>query len=139
MMMVRRIVAAVVCAALVTTGCASAGGPRIPQAAPGDPVRDTAVLADYVQRLSAGSKVRVEQTDGTSFRGTLMRATAQSILVQKNTRVPEAPVEIPLDRVTRVTLDNGSSTGRSIVAGVSAGVAVTFGVLLLLAVLFADS
>ena len=96
------------------------------------------MLADYVQRLSAGSKVRVEQTDGTSFRGTLMRATAQSILVQKNTRVPEAPVEIPLDRVTRVTLDNGSSTGRSIVAGVSAGVAATFGVLLLLAALFSD-
>ena len=136
--MVRRIVAAVVCAALATTGCASAGGPRIPQAAPGVPVQDTAVLADYVQRLSAGSKVRVEQTDGTSFRGTLMRATAQSILVQKNTRVAEAPVEIPLDRLTRVTLDSGSSPGRTVAIGVTAGVAATFGVLLLLAALFSD-
>jgi len=136
--MVRRIVAAVVCVALATTGCASAGGPRIPQAAPGAPVQDTAVLADYVLRLSAGSKVRVEQTDGTSFRGTLMRATAQSILVQKNTRVPEAPVEIPLDRLTRVTLDNGSSPGKTVAIGVGAGVAATFGVLLILAALFSD-
>jgi len=133
--MVRKIVAAVVCAALATTGCASAG-PRIPQAAPG--ARDTAVLADYVQRLSAGSKVRVEQTDGTSFRGTLMKATPQSILVQKTTRVPEAPVEIPLDRLTRVTLDNGSSPGRTVAIGVGAGVAATFGVLLLLAALISD-
>jgi hypothetical protein len=136
--MLRRIVAVLICATLATTGCASAGGQRIPQAAPGAPVQDKAVLADYVQRLSAGSKVRVEQTDGTSFRGTLMRATAQSVLVQKNTRVPEAPIEIPLERLTRLTLDNGSTMGRSVAVGVGAGVAATFGVLLLLAALLGD-
>ena len=98
--MLKRIVAALVCAALAT-GCASAGGQRIPQPAPGAPIQDKAVLADYVQRLSAGSKVRVERTDGTAFRGTLMRATSEAILVQKNTRVPEAPIEIPLEQLTR--------------------------------------
>jgi hypothetical protein len=96
------------------------------------------VLADYVQRLSTGSKVRVERTDGTAFRGTLMRATAQSILVQKNTRVPEAPIESPLGQLTRVTLDNGSSMGRTVAIGIGAGVAATFGVLLLLAALLGD-
>lgn len=136
--MLKRIVAALVCAALATTGCASAGGQRIPQAAPGAAIQDKAVLADYVQRLSAGSKVRVERTDGTAFRGTLMRATSQSILVQKNTRVPEAPIEIPLEQLTRVTLDNGSSMGKSVAIGVTAGVAATFGVLLLLAALLSD-
>jgi hypothetical protein len=138
MMMLKKMVAALVCAAFATTGCASAGGQRIPQSAPGAPVQDKAVLADYVQRLSPGSKVRVEQTDGTSFRGTLMRATPQSILVQKNTRVPEAPIEIPLERLTRLTLDNGSTVGRSVAVGVGAGVAATFGVLLLLAALLGD-
>lgn len=133
--MLRKLMAALVCAALATTGCASAGGPRIPQAAPAAPAQDTAVLADYVQRLAAGSKVRVERTDGTSFRGTLMKATAQSILVQKNTRVAEAPIEIPLQQLARVTLDTGSSTGRSVAIGVGAGVAATFGVLLLVAAL----
>lgn len=136
--MLKRMIAALVCAALATTACASAGGQRIPHSAPGAPIQDKAVLADYVQRLSAGSKVRVERTDGTAFRGTLMRATAQTILVQKNTRVPEAPIEIPLEQLTRVTLDNGSSMGKSVAIGVGAGVAATFGVLLLLAALLSD-
>jgi len=137
--MFRKMVAALVCVAFATAGCASAGGQRIPQSAPGVPVQDTAVLADYVQRLAAGSKVRVEKTDGSSFRGTLMKATPQVILVQKNTRVPEAPLEIPLEQLTRVALDNGgSSVGKTVAIGVGTGVAATFGVLLILAALWGD-
>ena len=135
--MLRQTLALVLCSALATTGCASAAGPRIAQA-PAAPVQDTATLADYAQRLAAGSKVRVERTDGSTLRGTLMKATPQSILVQKNTRVPERPVEIPLDQLTRVTLDNGSSTGKSVAIGVATGVGATFGVLLLLAALLGN-
>ena len=137
--MFRQMVAALVCVAFATTGCASAGGQRMPQSAPGVPVQDKAVLGDYVQRLAAGSKVRVEKTDGSSFRGTLMKATPQAILVQKNTRVPEAPVEIPLEQLTRVALDNGgSSVGKTVAIGVGTGVAATFGVLLLMFALWGD-
>ena len=136
--MFRKMVAALVCAAFATTGCASAAGPRIAQA-PGAPIQDTTTLADYVQRLAAGSKVRVEQTSGASFRGTLMKATPQVILVQKNTRVPEAPLEIPLEQLARVALDNGgSSVGKTVAIGVGTGVAATFGVLLLLVALWGD-
>ena len=135
--MLKKVVAVVLCAALAGTGCASASGTRIAQA-PQPSVQDKTVLADYVQKLAAGSKVRVERTDGTSLRGTLMKASAQSIIVQKNTRVPEAPVEIPLDQLTRVTLDYGSSTGKTVGIAVGAGVGVTFGVLLLLAALLGD-
>jgi hypothetical protein len=134
--MFRQTLALALCCALVTTGCASAAGPRIAQA-PAARVQDSGTLADYVQRLAAGSKVRVEKTDGTSFRGTLMKATPESILVQKNTRVPERPVEIPMDQLTRVTLDTGSSMGKTVAIGVGAGVAATFGVLLILAAIFA--
>lgn len=135
--MFRKTVAALVCAALATSGCASASGPRVAQG-PQAPAMDRSVLADYVQRLPAGSKVRVERTDGTSFRGTLMRATPDAILVQKNTRVAEPPVQVPLDQLTRVTLDSGSSMGRTVAIGVAVGVAATFGVLLLLAALISD-
>lgn len=130
--MLRQTLAVVLCCALLTTGCASAAGPRIAQA-PAAPVQDTATLADYVQRLAAGSRVRVERTDGASFRGTLMKATPQSILVQKNTRVPERPVEIALDQLARVTLDTGgSSIGKTVAIGVGSGVAGTLGFLLIL-------
>ena len=39
---------------------------------------DRDVLADYAQRIPAGSKVRVERTDGASLRGTLLKTGADS-------------------------------------------------------------
>ena len=137
--MFRRTVAALVCAALVTTGCASASGPRLSQAPSTPIVQNRVLLADYVQRIPAGSRVRIERANGDSLRGTLMKATTDAIVVQKHTRVPEAPLEIPLSDVTRVTLDTSSSSvGKQIAIGVGAGVAATFGVLLILAALWSD-
>jgi hypothetical protein len=136
--MLRQSLALVLCATLVTTGCASAAGPRIAQG-PQPAVQDRSVLADYVQRLAAGSRVRVERTNGSSVRGTLMKATPDFIVVQKNTRVPEPPVELPLGDLSRVTLETGSSSvGKSVAIGIGAGVAGTFGVLLLLFALLGD-
>ena len=129
--MLRQSLAIVLCCALVTTGCASAAGPRIAQA-PQPSLQDKTMLADYVQRLAAGSKVRVERTNGSTVRGTLMKATPDSIVVQKNTRIPEPPIELPLTELSRVTLETGASTGKTVAIGVAAGVGATFGVLLLL-------
>lgn len=135
--MFRKAVVVTLCATMFATGCASASGPRVAQG-PQAPAMDRSVLADYVQRLPAGSKVRVERTDGTSLRGSLMKATAESIVVQKNTRVPETPVDIPLPDITRVSLDAGSSsTGKTIAIGMAAGAAGTLGVFLVLALIFA--
>jgi hypothetical protein len=135
--MLRQSLAIVLCCALVTTGCASAAGPRIAQA-PQPSVQDKSMLADYVQRLAAGSNVRVERTNGAPVRGTLMKATPDFIVVQKNTRIPEPPIELPLAELSRVTLETGGSTGKTVAIGISAGVAATFGVLLLLVALLGD-
>jgi hypothetical protein len=137
--MFRQLTAIGLCAVMATSGCASASGPRVAQTPAAPNVQDRAVLAEYVQRLPAGSRVRVERTSGESLRGTLMKATPDVIIVQKNTRVPEAPVDIPLSDVTRVTLDtNSSSLGKHIAIGVGTGVAATFGVLLLLVAVWGD-
>ena len=137
--MFQKLTALSLCAAMAATGCATASGARGAQAPALPHVQDPAVLAEYVQRLPAGSKVRVERTSGDSLRGTLMKATPEAIVVQTNTRVPEAPVEIPLSEVTRVTLDtNSSSLGKHIAVGVGSGVAGMFGVLLILAALWGD-
>jgi hypothetical protein len=135
--MLRQSLAIVGCCALVTTGCASAAGPRIAQARQ-PTVQDKTVLADYVQRLAAGSRVRVERIDGSSVRGTLMKATSDFIVVQKNTRIPEPPIELPLAELSRVTLETGGSTGKTVAIGITSGVAATFGVLLLLVALLGD-
>ncbi|HYT74794.1 MAG TPA: hypothetical protein VEL79_08615 [Vicinamibacterales bacterium] len=115
----RQTLALVLCGAIAMSGCASAGGPRVADT-PAVPVMDQAVLADYVQRLPAGSRVRIERVTGDMVRGTLMKATPDGIVVQKNTRVPETPTTIPLAQVARVTLEqtNGHSTAMAIWAGV---------------------
>ena len=141
--MVKRFVAIVVCSALVTTGCASAGGARYASrtAAAGhsQAALDRATLAEYAQRIPAGSKVRVERTSGGALRGTLLKTSADSITVQLNTRIPEPPIEVPFASITRLTLEgSGSSVGRNVAIGVAAGVAATFGVLLILAAIFSD-
>src|SRR4051812_23090058 len=108
-MTMTKLIATVLTVAMVTTGCASASGPRV-ATGPQPGVVDRSAMADYVQRLPAGSKVRVEGTGGTVMRGTLMKATADAIVMQKNTRVPEPPIEVPLGDIARVTVDGGNGS-----------------------------
>jgi len=135
--MFKRLMAGLLCGALATTGCASSGvgTTQVAQA----PVFDQRVMKDYVEKLPAGSRVRVEQIDGKSFRGTLMSTTATAVVIQKNTRVPEAPMEVPIARVARITLDTPTgSTGRSIGIGIAAGIGATLGFLAILAAAISD-
>lgn len=132
--MVRQMIAIVLCGSLAAGGCASASGPRITQD-PTAPI-DRGVLADYVQRLPAGSRIRVERTAGGTLRGTLLKSGPDSLTIQRNTRVPETPIDIPFGTITRVTLETGSSTGRTVGIAIATGVGATFGVLLLLAAIF---
>lgn len=131
----RQLLSLFLCAFLITpaVGCASAG--RTPAATGPQPgVVDTAAMADYVQRLPAGSKVKVERTDGTSLRGTLMKASGEGIVVQKNTRIPEAPVDIPIARIARVTMEGGGmGTGKALAIGIASGVGVFLTILGILA------
>ena len=135
----RKLIATLMTAAMVTTGCASAGGPRV-ATGPQPGVVDRSAMADYVQRLPAGSKVRVERTDGQTIRGTLMKATPDAIVVQKSTRVPEPPIELPIGSLTRVTLETGghASTARSIGIGIASGVGAFFAILGIIAATWSD-
>jgi hypothetical protein len=140
MTMLKQTIALLLCAAVATTGCASAGGIRAAQPSgqgsgqASAPV-DTATMSEYVQKLPTGSRVRVERSNGQLIKGTLMKATPDEIVVQKNTRNPETPVTVPMAQIARVTLDSGSSTGKTVGIAVATGVGATFGVLLLLAAL----
>ena len=132
----RQITAALLCVALAASGCASASGPRVAQdsAAP----LDRTLLAEYAQRIPTGSKIRVERTTGGTLRGTLLKTGADQVTLQRNTRIPEPPVEIPFGTITRITLESGSSTGKTVAIAVGTGVGATFGVLLLLAAIWGD-
>jgi hypothetical protein len=131
----KKITALLLVCALFTGGCASASGGRA--AMPTPSVVNTATMSEYVQRIPAGSRVRVERTNGQSMRATLMKATAQSIVVQRNTRVAEPPIEIPVAELARVTLDQGgASVGKAVAIGLASGVGAFFAIV---AIAFAAS
>jgi len=137
----RKLFSVLTCLSLIasTTACASAGRTQV-ATGPQPGVVDTTAMADYVQRLSAGSKVRVERTDGQVVRGTLMKTTGDAIVVQKNTRVPEPPLDIPVAQLARVTLETGGgmSTGKAIGIGIASGVGAFFTILAIFAATFSD-
>jgi len=129
------------CAAIATSGCAATGGTRIgPVPSPSQGTASRAVLIEYVQKLPPGTAVRVDRTNGRSLRGTLMKATGQSLFVQPKTRIPEAIVEIPMDDVLGVTpVPQGSNNlGRAIGAGAAAGAGATLAIFLILIAAFGD-
>jgi hypothetical protein len=133
----RQITAVLLCVALAASGCASTSGPRVAQdsAAP----LDRALLAEYAQRIPTGSRVRVERTTGGTLRGTLLKTGSDQVTLQRNTRIPEPPVDIPFGSITRLTVENGgNSTGKTVAIAVGTGIGATFGVLLLLAALFSE-
>jgi hypothetical protein len=133
--MLKQIIAVTLCASLLQ-GCASAG--LRPGAAQPVQTSRSGVIADYAQKLPAGSDVKVELTNGKSLEGTLMSATETSLVVQRNTRIPEPPVTITLADVARVTLETAhSNPARSIAIGVASGAGAAVGAILILAALLA--
>jgi hypothetical protein len=129
----RQLLAILICLTLTipTGACASAGRTPVTATMQQPSVVDRTTMADYVQRLPMGSKVRVERTDGTTLRGTLMQTAGESIVVQKNTRIPEAPISIPLGELARVTPENGGGigAGKAAAIGIASGVGAFFAIL----------
>jgi hypothetical protein len=140
-MMMKQGIALTVALALAS-GCATAG----PSFSVQQPIQSAAppsappsgFLAEYVQKLQPGIKVRVDRVSGGTIKGTLMKATSTTVVVQRRTRVPEPPVEIPLDHVLAVTPEssNGSNIGKAIGIGAAAGAAAALGVILILIAAF---
>jgi hypothetical protein len=134
-----RVLAVLLSAVVAAQGCATMRAGTTPPL-PARLAADQAMLADYVQRLPVGTAVTVDRTSGLRVRGTLMKATADSLVVQPRTRVPEPPVEIALADVLAVTPEsrNGGSVGRAIAAGVAAGAGAALVTFFVLLAIFSD-
>lgn len=137
-----RTIAILVCVAVINAGCATAttGGVRFADGSQ-QSAATRAAIAEYVQQLKPGLAVRVGRSDGRTIRGTLMKATADTLVLQPRARVPEPPVEIPLADVVSVTPEspsNGASLGKAIGIGVAAGAGAVLGIFLILAAIYSD-
>lgn len=127
-----RTTALLLCASLLS-GCATAGRYGLqgrPSASRIEP--SPQLLAEYVKGLPVGSRVKVDASDGRHIKGTLMKTTETTIVVQPRTRVPESPVEIQLAQVLAVEPETGNSVGKTFGVAFAAGAAGTLAVLLIL-------
>ena len=135
--MTKQATALLLCIAIGLPGCASArysGARLVPHqaASPGE----TSVIAEYVSTLPTGSKIRVDVTSGKSLRGTLLKASSDELVIQRNTRVPVSPETIPMKEIARVIVEPvGSSNGRLMAIGASIGAGAAIGVVWLIALL----
>jgi hypothetical protein len=81
------------------------------------------------QAIPLGSKVKVRTLEGKRVSGTLMSVDTASLMVKKNTRVPEPAVIVLFTDVSTLEKDNGSNVNVAkailIGAGVGAGVLLT--------------
>jgi hypothetical protein len=73
--------------------------------------------------IPLGSKVRIQRVDGSRVSGTLMRVEDATLILKKNTRLPEAPMAVAFDQVANIQRENGGgmSWGKAIGMGVGAG------------------
>jgi len=138
----RHALATILCAAMITTGCAtSATTNLVPTTATADrAIATRSALAEYVQKLPPGAEVRVGRSNGHSVRGTLIKGTDQSIFIQPKARIAEPILEIPMTDVIQVTPERhgGHSVGRAIGAGAAAGAAATLAIFLIMFAVYGD-
>jgi len=137
---IRNAIVLILCATMGSTGCATARTPRVNSAPSLDPASTRRVLVEYAQSLPRGADVRVSRSNGHSLRGTLMKATDQSLFIQPKTRLPEPAVEIPFNEVLEVTPQHhgGSSVARAIGIGAAAGAAAMLTILLVTFAVYSD-
>ena len=141
----RTLLCLILTATLALSGCATTRATdnrMYPTAATpgGQQSIDPKVMADYIRRLPVGSRVRLSRLKGDEVRGTLMKNDGDPLVIQRRTRVPEAPIAVPLQDVVAVELDVPASGNPARAIAIGAGVAAgaTFGVLLVLFALLAD-
>ena len=137
----RRVLTMMLCLALAAPGCAT----TIAQQRRDPAVRgraysvDPMLMADYIRQLPIGSRVKITNSDGKVVRATLMSHDKDPIVVQRRTRIPEAPVEIRVADIVAMELDVPSgNVGRNIAIGAAAAAGATLTVLLVLAAIFSD-
>jgi hypothetical protein len=93
---------------------------------------------EFVSRLPIGTKTKLTLWDGHKIKATLMSVESDAIVVRVNTRLPEPPLRIELNRIVDADLDRGANFGKAIAVGAAAGAGAALGVIFLLVAIYSD-
>lgn len=130
----KNVVALVLCASLSAhcSGIRAAQGGAPLRTQPADRSA-TSVLAT-AERIPVGSRVKMTLNDGRRFTAVLLGVEGTDVLVRERTRIPEAPLRLPANRIAWLELDTArTGVGKMIAIGAAIGAGVTLGFLAILA------
>ncbi len=132
-----KLIALLLSLSIVVSGCATR---HTTMALPAGSPQESQALSASVARIPIGTRLRVDLTSGERVRGTLMRVSDTSMLVNRRTRVPEPPVEIAFSDVQGFDIDQGGpgNVAKIIALSAAAGAAVAVGTMWLLAAILID-
>jgi hypothetical protein len=106
------------------------GGMSDVLAAPSQSPVEAAAWKDVAAAIPLGSRVKAQTVEGRRISGTLMQVGDGTVLVKKNTRLPEPAVSIAFTDLSRLERDHGNgginlakAVGIALAAG--AGVMIT--------------
>lgn len=82
--------------------------------------QEAATWRKVADTIPLGSRVKVHTLDGRRVTGTLMRVDDTSVLIKKNTRIPEPAVAVTFDQLSNIERDRGNSMNWAKALGVGA-------------------
>jgi hypothetical protein len=137
----KKFIALILAVGMVAPSCAAAREPRVQvQSQVGQSARERELLSEFARQLPAGARVRASVAGDRVIRGTLIKATDTSVVIQPKGRVPEPIVEVGFANLLALEQEQpgGGGTGRAVAIGAAAGAGAALGVLLLLIALLGD-
>jgi hypothetical protein len=133
----RRLLALTLAMSLASSACATSRAAT--SAAPVTAPSTNPAIGEFLRSLPPGSRVRIDTLGRQTLRGTLLKATEDTVTLQQHTRIPEPPVALAMRDVLRVTIDTPSASGRTMAIGAAIGAGAAIGVLwLIAAIAFSD-
>jgi hypothetical protein len=102
------------------------------------PVDQVRALQSLAGGIPLGSRVKLQVREGRRMTATLMQVTDEAIVVQRVTRVPEAPVTVRFDELVALQREDkgGFTVGKAVGIGLAAGAGA---ILTLFAIMFSLS
>jgi len=102
------------------------------------PVDQVRALRSMAGGIPLGSRVTLQVREGRRMTATLMQVTDDAIVVQRVSRVPEAPVTVRFDELARLQREDkgGFTVGKAMGIGLAAGAGA---ILTLFAIMFSLS
>jgi hypothetical protein len=139
----KRFLALLLCIGIAAPGCAAAHARLQTRTQAPEETRtsaDQTFIAEFARQLRVGTRVRATLTENRSVRGTLLKATEKTIVIQPKGRIAEPLIEVPLDQLLALEEDlpKNGGTGRALAIGAGAGAGAALGALLILAAIFSD-